>query len=744
MAGQTVIVSILADTKRFDAGLNKASSSLRNFSNGISKFSRNITVGVGLAALAFGKFVQSSVLSAAELEQLLGGAEVVYGDFFGNIEKYSADAYKRMGLAQNDYLKASTVLGVLLQDTTFKGEKLTGTVDALAMSASDLASLVGGTTEEALLAFQSAIKGNFQILDNFGIKMTAAEVSQRALLDTGKKSVTQLTEQEKVQARVNLLLEKSAFAAGNFAKESGTFAGSLQILNARWANFLNDVGGPIVAKLESQNVFGKLTDEINKFVQSPAFDVFIKDLGDAIVELAKNAPKFAKALTEAFSWAIENKQQLAQFTATVIALGPALRVITWLAQPFVWVAAGIGAVVAAFKTFQKVVKPTVITAITRKVVLWNKEWANTDNVFSKAWRRFAIVSEYIKEIGKNIDKFAGKTRVVARLSQFFFQLAKPILYLVGLFRDFQGQGGSLLGILRSLAGPLSKVGGFLSKAIGPLFAVGSKFLGWITVAFYGLQPIFAYLINAWQGMWYLMSRSFESFSMVVSDIWLIVSTLFGRIVGAIGQWFSDISAAVGQWFTDLGAWFAETPVGQWVMGFVEQLGVAWQTVVDWWNSTAMEPFRNFLEGVWEALTDPFWLYKISDDFFSGLLEGFKANVDRIFDWFDNLWADIIDGAKEALGIASPSKVMKAIGKNIGQGLAIGIDATQSLVTKASDGLYNSTLGGFDTPFSPTLAGAGGGSGAVYNVTVNALQPSAEVGRAVVKSIKDYERTGGTR
>jgi len=33
---------------------------------------------------------------------------------------------------------------------------------------------------------------------------------------------------------------------------------------------------------------------------------------------------------------------------------------------------------------------------------------------------------------------------------------------------------------------------------------------------------------------------------------------------------------------------------------------------------------------------------------------------------------------------------------------------------------------------------------VYNVNVNALTPTPEVGRAVVKAISEYERTGGSR
>jgi len=743
MAGQTVIVSVLADTKRFDAGLNKASASLRNFSRGVSKFSGVVTVGVGIAAAAFTKFVASSVMSAAELEQALGGSEVVFGNYYKNIEMWGTQAYKNLGLSQNDYIQSANVLGVFLKGAGISAKNLAGETDKLLQRGADVSALFGGTATEAIDAFGSALKGEYNPIEKYGVVLSEAIVQRKAFAMTGKTVASTLTAEEKQAARLALIYEKTDIAQGRFAAEAGTFAGALAIFNARLQNFLNDVGTNLLPVLAE--VLPELTTQLNDFVKKPEFKQFIEDLTVAIQELAKALPGIVRGFVDAFGWAIKNREQLAQFATAVLALGPGLQFLGYVTRPVVFLfealAGVVLTVVAGWKTFQKVIKPTVITSVTRKLVLWNKEWANTDNVFTKAWQRFVVVDGYIKSIGENIDKFTGKTKFFARAAQGFLKIAKPILYFIADITEFPGV---FVRVFSPIINFLSKFGGLFSKVFGAAFGFLSKFGGLVTLIFYGAQVALAEFIALFQGWVYLFQRAWQTVSQVFSDIYLIVSTLLGRLFGAIAKWFSDTVAAVGKWFTDLGAWFVSTPVGEWVMGFIASLGDAWTAVTEWWNSEGMKPFRDFLSGVWEALTDPFWLFKISNDFFQGLLNGFKDNVDKIFDWFDNLWADIIGGAKKALGIASPSKVMKAIGKNLGQGLAIGIDSTQNLVTRASDGLFSATLGGFDTPFSPAPAGASGGSGAVYNVTVNALTPSPEVGRVVVKSIQDYERTGGTR
>jgi phage-related protein len=142
----------------------------------------------------------------------------------------------------------------------------------------------------------------------------------------------------------------------------------------------------------------------------------------------------------------------------------------------------------------------------------------------------------------------------------------------------------------------------------------------------------------------------------------------------------------------------------------------------------------------------------------------QAGVDLVSGLVKGLWQAagavgkaLLSIAKQALGsflsffgIKSPSRKMAQQGKYLIQGLAGGISKNVRLVDNAMGKLNTRVESGFNASLSApplTYLGAGyGASGAapaaVYNVTVNTLNATAETGRVIVQSIRDYENTGG--
>ena len=51
----------------------------------------------------------------------------------------------------------------------------------------------------------------------------------------------------------------------------------------------------------------------------------------------------------------------------------------------------------------------------------------------------------------------------------------------------------------------------------------------------------------------------------------------------------------------------------------------------------------------------------------------------------------IDGAKKLLGIHSPSRVFMEIGQYTGEGMAVGLENTEEIVSKASNRMINATI-----------------------------------------------------
>lgn len=121
----------------------------------------------------------------------------------------------------------------------------------------------------------------------------------------------------------------------------------------------------------------------------------------------------------------------------------------------------------------------------------------------------------------------------------------------------------------------------------------------------------------------------------------------------------------------------------------------------------------------------------------GLWSGIKGGWDWLKDKVSNLADSLFQGAKDALGIHSPSRKFKWIGQMIDEGLASGIDKFSYLV----DGSLGD-LGVLDyvNTAQPQLAVAGNyGGGGDYNQTINIYSPTALTPSEVARQTRNATR-----
>ena len=89
------------------------------------------------------------------------------------------------------------------------------------------------------------------------------------------------------------------------------------------------------------------------------------------------------------------------------------------------------------------------------------------------------------------------------------------------------------------------------------------------------------------------------------------------------------------------------------------------------------------------------LFSIGKNMIQGLINGIKNMGSNVVGAIKGVVSGAVNAAKKALGINSPSKVFTQFGKWTGEGLAIGIDSENNRVAKASEGLSNSVIGGYN-------------------------------------------------
>lgn len=193
---------------------------------------------------------------------------------------------------------------------------------------------------------------------------------------------------------------------------------------------------------------------------------------------------------------------------------------------------------------------------------------------------------------------------------------------------------------------------------------------------------------------------------VQASVWLVltgIQILNGLLNGIVNgwnglvAWFQSIPGAVVGFLASAGAWL---------------IGAGWNMISGLLNGVkAMwSGFIGFLQGIPGAVTGFFggigsWLYNAGRDLINGLLNGVKSLAGTIGNFFLGLLPSWIVGPfKAALGIKSPSTVFAKFGRNIAQGIVVGLDDEQDALNARVGDLVSVPS---STAATLALSGAGG-------------------------------------
>ena len=220
----------------------KLGSAFKKIGSAAVAVGKTVATGLAVGATALGGLTAKALSAAGELEQNMGGSEAVFGEHAGKMQETAKNAFSNMGLSASDFLGTANKMGALFQGAGFDIET-SATMSSEAMQrAADVASIMGISTEEAMEAIAGAAKGNFTMMDNLGVAMNDTTLQAYALSKGIDKSTSEMTNQEKIGLAMEMFMEKTAYAAGNYAKENETLAGSLGTAKAALSNFLSGAG----------------------------------------------------------------------------------------------------------------------------------------------------------------------------------------------------------------------------------------------------------------------------------------------------------------------------------------------------------------------------------------------------------------------------------------------------------------------------------------------------------------------
>jgi|LSQX01.2.fsa_nt_gb alkylhydroperoxidase/carboxymuconolactone decarboxylase family protein YurZ len=235
------------EKKGFDADLNKARRDLERFSKSASKLGRNLTVGLTLPIIGAGSALFKLGSDAIEAEQLFS---VSMGRMADSTRAWSEDLSRRLKV--NDY-EIREMVGTFNVMFTAMG---VGTAASASMSKAltelvqDMASFHNLNPDVMFQKIQSAMSGQVEPLRRLGYVINDTTIKIWALNNGMIKQGEEMTESQKVLARYAVIMQQTAKAQGDLARNLDSPANKVRAMRDQFKKTATDLSIELMPAFE--------------------------------------------------------------------------------------------------------------------------------------------------------------------------------------------------------------------------------------------------------------------------------------------------------------------------------------------------------------------------------------------------------------------------------------------------------------------------------------------------------------
>ena len=251
-----IVVKIRGDLKDIN---DKLKSLEKHTQNSTAKVTQNFKRIANVAKLAIGAVVvqqlargaTSLVRFGSHVEEMQAKSGVVFGQFASRVRSELSEFGDAVGRSVFELEEmASSIQDTFVPMGFARGEASELSVQ-LTKLATDVASFNNASDAETMRAFQSALVGNHETVRRFGVVITEATLQQELMRMGINKTSQEASNQEKVQARLNILLRGTTDAQGDAARTSLSFANQIKGLGGELQNLGVAVITPLLPTLAS-------------------------------------------------------------------------------------------------------------------------------------------------------------------------------------------------------------------------------------------------------------------------------------------------------------------------------------------------------------------------------------------------------------------------------------------------------------------------------------------------------------
>ena len=555
-------------------------------------------------------------------EQLVGGIDTLF------------NAYQTAGVSANRYMEISTSFAAaLISSLGGNTEAAADMANTAITDMSDNANKMGTSLETVQEAYMSLSRGNYEMLDSLklGYGGTKSEL-ERLLSDAEKFSAAQgkvrdfsVDSYSDIVEAIHIVQDEMGIT-GTTAKEAATtIEGSVNMAKASWENWLAGLGNEN-ADMEV------LTDQLVGSVATAGKNI-IPRVGQIMVTLGQTVADYAPGVG------------LYLRNALISVLPEAVQ------GPMRDAFAGVDKVVGKLESvFNDNLKPAADAA---------------DSVFS-------AISSGVKTFGDNVNEFVlpAIDTLSPAFNDFFgaIQTAQPLLEFIA---DIIGVGlAAAISTAIKLFAAITEVVAFVITGFAQLYEDISGFVTGV-VQFFTVD-----LPNA-------INALVQWFAQLPGNIAGFLSTVIANVVAWVANMASNAVSAGSRFISGIAGFMSTLPgnVASWLSGAISTV-VGWVSQFASNATSAASQFGSKLRSGLAAI--PGTLGNIGSNIIQGLVNGVTGAAGKLIDAVKGAVGDAIEGAKNLLGIHSPSRVFRKIGQYTMQGAALGVDDDADLLFKSTD------------------------------------------------------------
>ena len=202
----------------------------------------------GTAIVAVGK---QAIEQYAEYEQLVGGAELMFGDAYDFVAEKAKNAYSTVQMSQNDYLRQvngfATGLKTALGGNAQAAAEL---ADKIVNAEADVVAATGASQEMVQNAFNGIMRSNYVMLDNLQLGITPTKEGFQEVIDkvnewnaaNGKATNYVIDNLADAQSALVDYIEMQGLQGYAANEAADTIQGSIASMKAAYDNFITGLG----------------------------------------------------------------------------------------------------------------------------------------------------------------------------------------------------------------------------------------------------------------------------------------------------------------------------------------------------------------------------------------------------------------------------------------------------------------------------------------------------------------------